>query len=92
MDITLYVLAWMRVILDLVMMLPVSFSGLGVREASFVFLLKPLGVDSATALALSLAIYALGLSVALVGGLVEAARNWLPMSAKQYLLGSGRNG
>ena len=82
----------MRVILDLVMMLPVSFSGLGVREASFVYLLEPFGVDAAPALAFSLAVYALGLSVALVGGLIEAARLWLPGSTKQYLLGSSRNG
>lgn len=47
--------------------LPVSISGLGVREASFVLFLHPLGVRDEQAIALGLLLYLLNVAVSLLG-------------------------
>jgi uncharacterized membrane protein YbhN (UPF0104 family) len=63
---------WIRAALSLVLMLPVTVAGLGVREASLVGLSALIGVDPVTAVSWSFAILAGTLIVAAVGGLVEA--------------------
>jgi glycosyltransferase 2 family protein len=67
-------LGWIRAVLDLVLILPVSVAGLGVRDASLVTMLNHLGVASAAALALSFVLLGRTLFVALLGGLVEGLR------------------
>ena len=47
--------------------LPVSISGLGVREGAFVLFLHPLGVADEQAIALGLLLYLLNLAVSLLG-------------------------
>lgn len=47
--------------------LPISMSGLGVREGAFVMFLGPLGVASDEAIALGLLLYLLNLAVSLLG-------------------------
>jgi uncharacterized membrane protein YbhN (UPF0104 family) len=47
--------------------LPISISGLGVREGLFVVFLQPLGVPSEQAIALGLLLYVLNLLVSLLG-------------------------
>jgi hypothetical protein len=47
--------------------LPISFGGLGVREGAFVLFLHPLGVPTAEAITLGLLVYALNLTVSLLG-------------------------
>ncbi|HEX9706630.1 MAG TPA: lysylphosphatidylglycerol synthase transmembrane domain-containing protein [Steroidobacteraceae bacterium] len=67
-------LGWVRAVVDLVLIIPISIAGLGVRDASLVAMLSPLGVPSAVALALSFLLLAVSLFVALLGGLVEGWR------------------
>ena len=67
-------LGWIRAVLDLVLILPVSIAGLGVRDASLVTMLGHLGVASAAALAFSFVLLARTLFVALLGGLLEGLR------------------
>ncbi len=64
---------WIRSALSLMLLLPVTVAGLGVREASLVGLSALIGVDSVTAVTWSFAILAGTLAVAAVGGLVEAS-------------------
>ena len=52
--------------------LPISISGLGVRETTFVLLFGQAGVGQPKALALSLAFYGVGLATGLVGALLYA--------------------
>jgi glycosyltransferase 2 family protein len=59
-------LAFIPVVLML-QVLPISLSGLGIREASLVLFLSPLGVPNGQAIALGLALYLLNLAVSLVG-------------------------
>jgi glycosyltransferase 2 family protein len=63
--------------------LPISMSGLGVREGAFVLFLGPLGVAQQEAIALGLLLYLLNLVVSLLGAPAFAAggRSRAPVSA-----------
>lgn len=54
------------------LMLPISLSGLGVREGAYVFLFAQAGVPGSLALALSLLFYAVTVATGLVGGVLYA--------------------
>jgi len=53
-----------------IMMLPISISGIGVREGAFVLFFTQMGVSIENALLLSLMFFALRVVIALVGGLI----------------------
>ncbi len=56
-------------LITFVAMLPISVAGLGVREGGAVFFFSKVGVDTATALSMSLAWFSLSLIVSSLGGL-----------------------
>jgi uncharacterized protein (TIRG00374 family) len=61
---------------SLVLVLPISFAGLGVREATYVFLFSQVGMKPEVALSLSLLIYVLGMvTPGLVGGVIYVLRS-----------------
>ena len=70
-DISFYDLAWIRTIVSVLIMLPISFSGLGVREGSLIFLLGNYGVKSELAMAYSLLLFFNMILASLTGGIVE---------------------
>jgi uncharacterized membrane protein YbhN (UPF0104 family) len=72
--ITLAAVIWARSLVAILTMLPVSFAGLGVREAGFVLLLQPYGIETAGALALSLSVFGLAVLMAMIGGAGELRR------------------
>jgi uncharacterized membrane protein YbhN (UPF0104 family) len=81
-DIAAVALGWMRSVAGLVTMIPLSISGLGVREGTTTALLAGRGVPEATAFGFSLLVFGITvLGVGLVGGLVEVARWFLPARA-----------
>jgi len=57
-------------VVDLVSVLPVSISGLGVREGSYVFLLHLLGAETTTAFACSLLVLSVVVLSGAIGGVV----------------------
>jgi uncharacterized protein (TIRG00374 family) len=64
-------------IISFLLVLPVSVSGLGVREGGYVYLFSYAGVPSPLALTMSLVVYALNVATGCIGGLlyaVEGAR------------------
>jgi uncharacterized protein (TIRG00374 family) len=61
-------------LVEVARMVPISLSGIGVREGAIVFLMSFFGVSSSAALALSILIYAPFLVNGLAGGLLYAAR------------------
>lgn len=65
-------LGWVRSVLLLVGLLPVSLGGLGVREGSLVVLLHPYQVPAADALAFGFLLFARDLLTGAAGGLLEA--------------------
>lgn len=70
-----YEALWINGLAYLAIILPVSVSGLGVRDAALITVLTPLGVASSTALALSMLMFALTLLNALIGGLLQLRSN-----------------
>lgn len=78
-ELSLATIAWVRAAAVLIAILPVSVSGLGVREGAIVVLLAPYGVGTAEALAFSLLAFAATiLALGLIGGLLEAVRVLAP--------------
>lgn len=66
-----FVLGWIRTLVSLLQLLPVSVAGLGVREASVVLILPKYGVPAEQALSFSLVIFAMFVFTGLVGGVFE---------------------
>jgi uncharacterized protein (TIRG00374 family) len=71
-DITFISLGWIRSVINLITTLPISFSGIGVREGGLVVLLEPYGVAGSEAVALSFLILASAVLVGGIGGVIEA--------------------
>jgi uncharacterized protein (TIRG00374 family) len=69
-------IGWVISILKLVTALPISFSGLGIREGGLIVLLEPYGILGSEAVALSFLIFAKIVFVGGIGGIVEA-KNFL---------------
>jgi uncharacterized protein (TIRG00374 family) len=62
---------WIFGVISLVVFLPITIGGIGLREGGFVILLGQLGVPGEKALALSLSIFGLQIIGAIAGGVVE---------------------
>lgn len=65
---------WIWAVLSLVLLLPITIAGLGLREGTLVGILGLLGVLPAQALALSLSLFAVQIIIAMFGGLIEFYR------------------
>jgi len=61
-------------VLMIVLMLPVSINGIGLREVAFIQLMGPFGVSAASAVALSVLSYLLVTAFGLIGGVVYVLR------------------
>ncbi|MEE8554924.1 MAG: lysylphosphatidylglycerol synthase transmembrane domain-containing protein [bacterium] len=70
-DLSFVQVGWIRCVVGILVMLPISFSGLGVREVTLVLLLSPYGVPQSDALALSFLLFACAMLLRALGGLVE---------------------
>ncbi len=58
--------------ISLLLVLPISLSGLGVREGAYIYLFSRVGVPPSSALAISLSIYAVTVATGLIGALIYA--------------------
>ena len=58
--------------ITLLMMIPISFSGIGVREGAFVYFLGLRGIDPESAFSLGLLFFSVQVAASLVGGLAYA--------------------
>ena len=63
--------AWLFSIVSVVTLIPISFSGLGVREGTLIMLLSQIGIERFNALSFSILIFTMGLLTAVIGGIVE---------------------
>ncbi len=61
-------------IVELARMIPISMGGIGVREATFVALLRQFGVADSLGFAYSIVVYVVFMLFALIGGLLYAGR------------------
>ncbi len=71
-NISIISITWITAAVFFLQMLPISISGLGVREYTFVFLLKKYGVYASDAMALSLLIFGVSIAFAFLGAIFEA--------------------
>jgi uncharacterized membrane protein YbhN (UPF0104 family) len=70
-DIPFFVLGWIRSLVVIIQMVPVSIAGLGVREISLVFLMRDYGTPAVQAVSLSLLVFSVTVVAGTVGGLIE---------------------
>ena len=82
MEVSFVHLGWIRSCILIVTMLPISFSGFGVREGTLIALLAPYGVSGNVAVAFSLLLFARSLLMAGIGGVLETANLLFPTSRK----------
>ena len=75
-DVGILTIGWIRTAILILLMVPVSLGGLGVREAGLVVLLAPYGVGADEAIALSLLILGVGAAFGVAGGLLHVAEAW----------------
>lgn len=74
---------WIRVVLSAIMMLPISFSGIGLREGSLVILLQEYAVPASDAVALAFLLFAITLIVNSLGGILELKNFLRPQPAEE---------
>jgi uncharacterized protein (TIRG00374 family) len=70
-DLSILTIGWIRVVLHAIMSLPISLSGIGVREGSLVLLLAEYGVSGADAVALAFLLFVMTLIQNATGGAIE---------------------
>jgi glycosyltransferase 2 family protein len=70
-ELSLLTIGWIRVVLHAIMSLPISLSGIGVREGSLVVLLAEYGVSGADAVALAFLLFVINLAQNSLGGIFE---------------------
>ena len=68
-------------IISFLLALPISVSGLGIREGGYVFLFGQAGVSSPMALSMSLCIYAMMVGTGLIGGVIYALQGFMGLRA-----------
>lgn len=77
-DVSFWTQLWIRGVVLVCSTLPVTLSGLGLREASMVGLLIYYGISPEVTLAYSLGWFGLTVLLGLLGGLLEAKEHFLP--------------
>lgn len=70
-DVSVLTIVWVNALVTLFTAIPITITGLGVREGSFIALLALLGVATEKALVLSLLVLIIYIITALIGGLAE---------------------
>jgi len=70
-NLSIWVIGWIRSAMSLAIMLPLSFAGLGIREGTLVFLFGQYGVKPDVSMALSFLFFSRNIMTSLLGGLLE---------------------
>jgi uncharacterized membrane protein YbhN (UPF0104 family) len=70
-------------IISFLLTLPISLSGLGVREGVYVYLFSQVGVPPSSALAISLSMYGVTVATGLIGALIYAVEGYRGMRGKK---------
>jgi hypothetical protein len=87
-ELSLLTIGWVRVVIQGLMMLPISLSGIGIREGSMVILLQEYDVSASDAVALAFIMFAVNIVLNSLGGVLELA-NFLRPKRSEVAAGSG---
>ena len=72
-DISFVTIGWIRSVVIMITIIPLTISGIGLREISFIYLLGAFGINNSSAFAYSILVFAVTRLVpGLLGGLIEA--------------------
>jgi glycosyltransferase 2 family protein len=82
-DVSWVTLGWMRSLLAVILLLPLGWGGIGVREAGVVAILQPYGVAPVLALAIGAIISLRHILEAVLGGMVELMALWRTKGAAE---------
>ena len=82
-ELSFLTIGWIRVVLHAIMSLPISLSGIGVREGSLVVLLAEYGVSGADAVALAFLLFVINLAQNSLGGIFELKNMIRPRPAAE---------
>ena len=88
-DLSFLTIGWIRVVLHAIMSLPISLSGIGVREGSLVLLLHEYGVAGADAVALAFLLFVVNLAQNSLGGIFELKNMVRPKAGDDAAARSG---
>lgn len=88
-ELSFLTIGWIRVVLHAIMSLPISLSGIGVREGSLVLLLAEYGVSGADAVALAFLLFVINLAQNSLGGMFELKNMVWPRSGPDAPARSG---
>jgi uncharacterized protein (TIRG00374 family) len=77
-------IAWIRSLVLLMALIPISVAGLGVREAGFIGLMHLYGVANHEALAFAMGLFLIQILIGLIGALTEAWDNFLYPLIKRF--------
>lgn len=88
-DLSFLTIGWIRVVLHAIMSLPISLSGIGVREGSLVLLLHEYGVAGADAVALAFLLFVINLAQNSLGGIFELKNMIRPKAGDDAAARSG---
>jgi glycosyltransferase 2 family protein len=70
-DLSIFLIAWIRGIALIAGLLPLSIAGLGIREAGFVAVLRSYGIEDSVTMTFSLTYFSVALLQGLTGGVAE---------------------
>lgn len=70
-DLSFLALIWIVTMVYLVQLLPISISGIGVREGAYIFLFGQYGISASRAFSFSIIIFAVIIFLGILGGMIE---------------------
>jgi len=72
-------------VVEILRMIPISISGLGVREAAFVGMLRQFGVEDSRGFTLAVIIYVIFFLFGILGGILYGTRQFLPKGDRESM-------
>lgn len=70
-DLSLYAIAWMRPLVFILTLMPLTIGGLGVREASYAAFMGMYGISATTALTFGLLLFGIQIIIGLIGAALD---------------------
>lgn len=82
-NISLLTILWIYALVSILLVIPITISGLGLRDGSFIYFLGLFGVANEIGLALSLSVFSLFLIVALMGGFLYLTTSYKNLCSRK---------
>ena len=84
-DVSLLTISWVNTLVSIVVFIPVTFMGLGLREGSYAYFLSLVGISAERAIGISALVFLVSLLLAVIGGFLEYKRVFLKPHAGHHV-------